>query len=352
LFASSSHSIREALIGEIADLWIITTAIGNQFRIPLNDAPASDAATALLDENIIGDLLRQAGHLARAINYYDGPKTPRSFEGWVPLRCSIPAIHRALYQLATRHGLNVDAAIDHKLGRIPKRDAGRFAASYDPITSRTLAAFDDVRRNTRCPFSETARLWGSPDWEKLPMLDNILRILPSFTSFCRAAGHESLDGYVIALGEPSATQGLEGLTRSFARLLKLLVDHDPGTNRCLDGNVERKGWQFCFQGTRLFVSVHSSLYRPDHLRHAKRGTFVMFQPDTSFDRRGIGSRFGKSDRIKADVRAAFRPLDYPAQLIDGRIEARLYLLSNLEPNTEEYLPWWKYLSGRGSSKTC
>src|SRR5580658_4632099 len=153
LFATSSQPIREALVCEIADLWIITTAIGNQFRILLNSAPASNAAaaTALVDEDIIRELLRQAGHLARAINYYDGPKTPRSFEGWVPLRCSIPALHRALYQLAAHHDLNLDAAIDYKLGEIPKRDGGRFAASYDPITSPSLAAFDEVRRITRCP---------------------------------------------------------------------------------------------------------------------------------------------------------------------------------------------------------
>src|SRR5258708_2069073 len=60
------------LRGELADLWIITAALADQFLARVEE-PASGAP----GERSVQPLLPSAAEIARVVNYYDGPKTPR-----------------------------------------------------------------------------------------------------------------------------------------------------------------------------------------------------------------------------------------------------------------------------------
>jgi hypothetical protein len=98
---------------ELADLWIITEPDSHPRRTP----PSHD---------LFAELLVAAGLIARIVNCYDGPKTPRSLDGWVSLSDAVAEFHRVLADVAHAHDVDLAAAVRGKLAAIPTLDAGRF----------------------------------------------------------------------------------------------------------------------------------------------------------------------------------------------------------------------------------
>lgn len=354
LLEAQTDGANQDLDGELADLWIIVAAIGNQFLVydEGKDRPSEATAPETTTGAVLLRLLDKAGHLARAANYYDGPKTPRSFDQWAPVRESVPQILSNVRQLADLLAIDLDSAVDRKLVETRVRDQGRFTPSYDPGSSPVLEQFRQQCKSTSCPYFGGARLWAAPAWDtSASIADNVDLLVQSLVMFCKATVHEQLDGYVIALDDQAPAASFRALSRAFAELLGLLVDRDPKPNGCLDNDIDIRGWQFQFHDTRLFTTVHSSLYPTDHIRHSDSGTFILLQPETSFDHYGIGGNFAGSGQRKQRVRAAFGHLRYPGDLIDLRIEARLYVLSNLQENEQPYIEWWRDLpDGETTSK--
>lgn len=113
------------LAEELADLWIITTALADQ---SLGDVaePDSHPRRTPASHDLFEELLVAAGPIARIVNYYDGPKTPRSFDGWVSLGDAVAEFHRVLADVAHAHDVDLAAAVRGKLATIPTLDAGRF----------------------------------------------------------------------------------------------------------------------------------------------------------------------------------------------------------------------------------
>src|ERR1700678_3543096 len=139
----------EELAGEFADLWIITTCLANQFNVVLADGTNGTNGTAKerpADGEATGfvRLVEDAGRIARVVNYYDGPKNPRSLDGFPTLTAAIKSFHRTLRTLAISRGVDLDAAVDSKVTAAGERDRGRFALSYDPSTADSLRAFRAV----------------------------------------------------------------------------------------------------------------------------------------------------------------------------------------------------------------
>ncbi|MDQ8046891.1 MAG: hypothetical protein REI11_19965, partial [Patulibacter sp.] len=121
---------RDALAGECADLWIITTALADQFHAFVGEprtpaAPPADAAQQL------AELVAAGGRIGRIVNHYDGPKTPRSFDGWTTLEQAVAAFHAHLTGYAALHEVDLLSAVERTLDRNVAVDAGRFARSYD-----------------------------------------------------------------------------------------------------------------------------------------------------------------------------------------------------------------------------
>src|SRR3954447_2546569 len=85
----------EDLGGELADLWIITTALADQFLSEVEEPGTGSEATADL-----GMLLAAAGPIARVVNHYDGPKVPRTGEPMPTLQGSIAGFHMSLLAFA------------------------------------------------------------------------------------------------------------------------------------------------------------------------------------------------------------------------------------------------------------
>jgi NTP pyrophosphatase (non-canonical NTP hydrolase) len=158
----SSNTQLEDLASELADLWIITTAVADQF---LGDV--AEPGRSVEQEpagGSITELLAAAGRIARLVNYYDGPKIPRSVPG-PSLNTLVAEFHSLLACVASDRGIDLAAAVDIKLDAIPALDAGRFAqGGHDPSTADCLEAFRLGATTGFGPSHRETRLWGGPAW--------------------------------------------------------------------------------------------------------------------------------------------------------------------------------------------
>lgn len=211
LLASPSLD-REELASELADVWIITTALADQFLGAVAEpgsledpdprlagARGGDESTSSgRPEDQLGALVACAGQIARIVNYYDGPKTPRSLEGWPSLSDAVGDLHRALGRVAHAHGVELGAAVADKLRAISVRDRRRFArAEHDPSTAVCLEPFRAAATKAWGARIGEERLWGAPAWSAQSIAANVAAIVPTLSAFTRAATRERLDGYVV-----------------------------------------------------------------------------------------------------------------------------------------------------------
>jgi NTP pyrophosphatase (non-canonical NTP hydrolase) len=271
----------EKFPAEFADLWITSTCLANQFLLTLADDRA-EAAEPYQDgaEGGFVRLVEQAGRIARVVNYYDGPKNPRSLDGFPTLTAAITSFHRTLRILAVSQGVDLDAAVESKVTAAAERDRGRFTVSYDPSTANSLRAFEPIPPPAQDPASRPARrLWGAPTWDgRLTVEHNVDLIVPFLTCFAKAAERENLDGFVIRLPDGPETGDLPALSRHLSRVLICLAARGPQPNASFPTEARAPGWQFSFGGSRLSISVFSPLYPAPYAQNCQHGTFVLLQP--------------------------------------------------------------------------
>lgn len=191
---------REELASELADVWIITTALADQFLgVVAEPGSLEDPDSSGTPADQLAALVACAGQIARIVNYYDGPKTPRSLDGWPSLSDAVAELHRALADVARAHGVDLGTAAAGKLRAIAVRDSRRFArAEHDPSTAPCLELFRAAAANAWDERIGEARLWGAPAWSAQPLAANVAAIVPTLSSFTRAAPRERLDGYVVS----------------------------------------------------------------------------------------------------------------------------------------------------------
>jgi NTP pyrophosphatase (non-canonical NTP hydrolase) len=247
----------EELAEELADLWIITTALADQFLGDVAD-PGSrvpGAAPEQTARDLLAELVVAAGRMARIVNYYDGPKTPRSLAGWGSLSDAVAALHERLEALAGAHRLDLAAAVEHKLDAIPARDERRFArAAEDPSTAPCLEAFRRLRERVLGLDPVEARAWGRAVSSPEPAaaeLDAIAAVLASFT---KAAVHERLEAFVLCVAcEPDAARRQPPNSRLEA-LLVAVAARDPAGARGLPRSPRARPESFSFAGVALAVA--------------------------------------------------------------------------------------------------
>ena len=186
----------DGLGGELADLWIITTALADQFLAEVEEPGHGSEATIDL-----GALVAAAGPIARVVNHYDGPKVPRPGEPMPTLQGSVAGFHMALSAFASTHRIDLAAAVREKLEHIHARgDIERFGREgFDPSTAPVLGA--------PLPAEVPQRLWGAPEPEEHPTTAAHRAALARepLTMFAKAAAAECLEGFVIA-GPPRLAQ--------------------------------------------------------------------------------------------------------------------------------------------------
>ena len=214
------------LAHELADLWIITTALADQF-LGVVAEPQTQTGQGLESTGAAMRAIVAAGRIARVVNYYDGPKTPRSPSDLSSLRQAVPRFHEALGALAGSLGIDLAKAVTEKIEVIHGRDMERFEREdSDPSTATCLGLLRGSPALAGDPALEL-RLWGAPDWTSGSVSEAAAAMAPSLESFAKAAGPEELQGYVIA---GPATRGLEKPYWLDALLHALAPGPDSGQN--------------------------------------------------------------------------------------------------------------------------
>jgi hypothetical protein len=258
------------LAGELADLWIISTVLATQFNVTVPDPGQAGPSDRAAD---FTGVVRAAGQIARVVNYYDGPKNPRSPGELPTLAAAVAAFQQVLAAFAARHGVGLDAAVDAKAAEAAAVDRGRFPVTPDPGTAPSVAAFAASQAG-RSPSAGTAGLWGAPPWAAArSAAHNLDLTVPFLTRFAKAARPEGLCGFVIELPGRPAGDDQAALSRCVEELLTALAVRDPrpGTAPAGEGRLT-------FHGLPLSVTVFSPLYAEPDPRHSRQGTFVLLQP--------------------------------------------------------------------------
>jgi NTP pyrophosphatase (non-canonical NTP hydrolase) len=218
---------REELASELADLWIITTALADQFLAAVAE-PGTGAEEG--GETTGRALVAAAGPIARVVNHYDGPKTPRAGAELPSLKEAIVAFHRVLGGLSGSLGVDLNEAVRQKIEAIHRRgDMERFGrGTFDPSTADCLARYSDAiaraPADARSQVPPLWRLWGAPDWTGSSVAENVTGTAPWLLSFTKAAARERLEGFLIAGPRHPDSAGRQGWARE---LLAALAAVDP-----------------------------------------------------------------------------------------------------------------------------
>jgi len=225
------------LAGELADLWIITTALADQFRITVAEPGAGPRRAGSVSP---AALVAAAGPIARVVNHYDGPKTPRATDRLPSLTEAIGRFHAELERLSAALGVDLTEAVADKLRVIRAGpDMGRFTPEdSDPSTAAVLGLL--------APGAEQSRLWGAPGPDvRAPVGERAAALLPTLLAFTKAARPEGLDGYVIGAPSPPGSAELE---HWLDELLEELRRRDPQGPSEFAGGLR-------FNGLELRVAV-------------------------------------------------------------------------------------------------
>jgi hypothetical protein len=188
--------------GELADLWIITAALADQFLAEVGEP--GDGASG---EGTAESLLVAAGPIARVVNHYDGPKVPRAGEPMPTLHGSVAVFQGALAAFACARDVQLAGAVSAKIEQIHSRgDIERFGdGGFEPSSAEVLAQLAESDIAPLLP----ERLWGAPQLGPSAGAAARARAArPTLETFAKAARAERLEGYAIAGPElPAAAAG-------------------------------------------------------------------------------------------------------------------------------------------------
>jgi NTP pyrophosphatase (non-canonical NTP hydrolase) len=328
---------------ELADLFVISTCLANQYcafldeeytELGFSEYPDGIYAKAVITDaplSVFLSLISRSGQIARIVNHYEGDKKKKATEKHKSLARAIAEFQITLFHLSKALQIPIVPKIGEVLNKSISRDKARFGISHDPVTEPSLERFAQVIEQTHCPFALSTKLWGSFEWDPSKSLKaNIENSLPTLMRFCKCSEPEGLDVFVFEAYGDEYGATLTGVSRTTNQVLTVLSDLDPSGNKCMDADILNKDWQFSFNSQRFFISVFAPCYPPNHPRysHSSKSTFIMFQPEFSFDIHGIHAGNPKLDKIKERIRKAFAANNsaYDVELIKQRLEAFLYIM--------------------------
>jgi NTP pyrophosphatase (non-canonical NTP hydrolase)/FPC/CPF motif-containing protein YcgG len=347
----------DALALELADVFVISTCLANQYCANLSCAyknlkwekiRPSTYMPGAVDDSLRLDLCRLAhrtGRLARVINGYEGDKPPKKSDSETNVSVEVAGIHFVLLEMAFTIDYDLIEAVDKVLDASGQRDLGRFLKHWDPSVSPTLEAFRPIVETTPCIFAKRAKLWAAPDYDgNLSIQDNAVKFTRILARFCKVAPSEGLDGYVIRLTDYQHFADIPAL----AKVLKLILnkigemDEQRGVKNPMQCDLFSPSWRFSFRGTTFFITTFAPFYEVRHPRRSPLpgAAFIFLQPEFSFNHHGIHSGNPNREAVKKLIREGFdRELkSYSVELVEQPIEAFKYI----KPMHKDGEPvvWW------------
>lgn len=352
----SSESIdNERIAAELADLFVITTCIADQYCVSivehtraLNDCYASGEAAAgdASWPRLFCVLSERAGRLGRLINALEGDKRPKPGERCASVATETAALQATLVGMFRFIDRDLTASVTTVLEMSLERDKARFKAHWDPSTARSLEKFRPLISDTLCPFAQQAKVWGAPDYDECrDVAHNIARIAPVLDRFCRVASSEKLDGFVIRLTSPEHIRDIRSFTRIFHEILTELgrANKQNGFHDALEEDIFTNKWRFKFSNVSFFIITFAPFYRGDHPRFSwcSESAFIFMQPEFSFDAHGIHINNPKRKSIKNGIRDEFSrsTIGYSSRLVEQPIEALKYV-KPLDVDAPPIM-WWE-----------
>lgn len=260
---------------ELADLWIITTALADQFLVGVSEPGAMASSAAHMGAPDLEPLVAAAGQIARVVNYYDGPNVPRDLQQLPTLKSAVVDFHHELATCARAWSIDLEAVVHQKLDTIAARDSGRFARSYDdPSMQPCIEQFRSIGAEIPGLNLVTVRLWGacvcSPE-----TAGSLSNLASSLRTFSRAAAREQLEGYVIAGPETLAAGDL-------GNWLPQLLDRLSAYDSRREGNPERtdavQPGAFSFEGLAMTVESFLPPHPAGDPSHAVAHPFGLLRP--------------------------------------------------------------------------
>lgn len=347
---------REEMGGELADIFVISTCLANQYCAKLHEEyvqlghssetnvlfdtmePEKSAAVALMK------LVAQAGQVARILNHYEGDKKKKPTEKEQRLALEIARLHIALTALGKTIDIQLFDYVEAVLNKSLSRDKGRFGISHDPTTEPALDRFKEISSRTGCFFAAEATVWGSYEWDEDKSIEeNIDSSLPSLMRFTKCSEAERLDGFVLEVRGADLGATMDDLSRTFTRVLKYLSAKDPAGVHCMDQKIDEPGWQFSYNGQRFFITTFAPVYAENHPRcsHNENSVFIFLQPEFSFDHHGVHRNNPKRHLIKKAIRKNFadKNMPYDAGLVEQPLEVYKYI-KPLEMGGAQ-IRWWE-----------
>lgn len=226
------------LAEELADLFIITSSIANQYCSQLDKEIAqlgySPKITNLYQsvqdlDNYYQALLQlnvKGGHIARILNHYEGDKKKKPTERKQRLAQEIAEFHLELVRLAKFYNIDLFSTIEAVLSRDLLRDKNRFEQTHDPTTEASLSKFKNVVEHTE--FRGLSKLWGSYEWDSLKSLEqNLENSLPTLNRFIKCGEQEELEGFILEISDREYFNNENSRNDSLKRVLAYFYRNDP-----------------------------------------------------------------------------------------------------------------------------
>ena len=289
----------DALAAELADVFVISTCLANQYCASLSceyknltwekmrPPPYTPKAVNELLRFDLCRLAHRTGRLARLINGYEGDKPPKKGESKTNVSVEVAGIHSVLLEMAFSINHDLIGAVDKSLDASRQRDRGRFLKHWDPTVSPTLEAFRPIVETTACIFAGRAKLWGAPDYDcNLSIQDNTVKFTQILSRFCKVAPNEGLDGYVIRLTDHQHFSDIRALARVLHLILNGIgeMNEQGGAENPMQGDLLSPSWRFSFRGTTFFITTFAPFYEKKHPRRSPLpgSAFIFLQPEFSF----------------------------------------------------------------------
>ncbi|KXG42940.1 nucleoside triphosphate pyrophosphohydrolase family protein [Tepidibacillus decaturensis] len=229
---------REDLGGELADLFVITASVGNQYCMDLNEEFSLMAYPIEIEElykqaqpvsskvDGVMSLLTRAGQIARILNHYEGDKKKKPTEKKRRLGEEIAKFNIDLIALANLNNIPLFTYVNQILDRDVVRDKNRFDITHDPTTEPSLDHFRELTKGT--PYESLKKVWGSYEWdESLSLEKNLQNTLPTFQRFGKVGENEGLEALVLEIVGEEFISDEENRNKTIQRTLQFFHQFDP-----------------------------------------------------------------------------------------------------------------------------
>lgn len=205
--------------------------------------------------------------------------------------------------------------------------------------------FETLVKNTYCPFASFTKVWCAPSWSRTEKAEiNIKKAILSFHKFVLKGIYQGYDIFVMEVREEAFIRGIDSWATLLNKVLYEIHLTDVQKKEYFTVGIEKMEWDFVFAGVRFFIPTFTPFYDQSHSRYSfnRNAAFIVFQPDSTFDKFNINSKNPNRDKITQAIRLNFleHGVDYDVKLVKDSLKALRYI-KPLEVGSP-LVKWWLF----------